>query len=176
MKKIGTIYREASEREMLDTVSKFPTIFVVSYSGLTSNDLNRLRSNLRQAKAKMFIAKNSLARKVFEKTHSPDIAKFIIGPTGFIFLKDDPAVLAKLVKDFSKEKDKLVVLGGLLNRNILEPKDIVILSTLPAKEVLLGMLVTGLKSPITSSVITLKQLLVKMAIVINRVKEKKEEK
>jgi len=173
MKKIGTLYKEASERELRERLSQAASMFIVGYSGLTSNVLNELRNNLTQAGARLFVSKNSMAKRVLEQR---EVGRFIEGPIGFVFAPTDtdPISVSKILKKFSKENEKLILRGAILQDRVLESKDIDMLASLPSKEMLYTMLVTGLKAPISNTVSALKQLLNKLVVALSRIKEKKE--
>ncbi|MDD4910255.1 MAG: 50S ribosomal protein L10 [Candidatus Omnitrophica bacterium] len=173
MKKIGTLYRESSERELKDRMGKASSMFIIGYSGIKSNDLNALRNKLRLAGAELFVPKNSLVSRVLKDRKLSGLTKFVQGPCGFVFSLTDPTGVSKVLKQFSKDNDKLLLHGGVMEEAVLESKDISALASLPPREVLYVMLVTGLKSPITSSVRALKQMMTKMVVALNRIKENK---
>ena len=173
MKKLGLIFKEVSENRIKDTLKKSGAFFVVQYSGVASPDLSTLRQALKNSEARLFVVKNSIARRALKSSGLESIIKSIEGPCGLIFIKDEPVGASKVLCNFVKDHEKLKLEGGYLQDKVLEKKDIEDMSKLPSKEILRGQVVMALNSPIAGIVTTLNQLLVKFVICLDQIREKK---
>ena len=174
MKKLGTIFREASENRIKGYLKDSQSVFIISYSKLSSPDLSTLRQLLKDVNAKVFVAKNSIARRALKDSGLDVVIKLIEGPCGLVFIKDEPVAVSKALCTFSKDHENLKLAGGFLQDKLLEGKDIQALSRLPSKDVLRAQVVMTLKSPITGFVMVLKGNLRKVVYVLQQIKEKKD--
>ncbi len=174
MKKIGLIVKEISGNRIKDKLKESGTVFIIKYSGLSSPDISSLRLKLKNSQANLFVAKNSVARRALKEAGMEGLSKKIDGPSGFIFIKDEPVAASKLLCDFAKAHEQLKLEGGLFKDKILEKKDIEALAKLPAKEVLRAQLVMTLNAPLSGFVMVLNQTLKKFVYCLDQIKNKKE--
>lgn len=174
MKHIGTIVREKVIDELKENISQSEGCFFINFNKVKSLSISQLRNNLRTTKAKVYVAKNSLLSKAFD-AKSDSIASFISGETAIVFVYDKDIVkTAKALVDFAKENEILKIQGGLLKDKAVTSDDLTALAKLPPKEVLLGMAVSGLASPITGFVSTLNQVILKFLWTVEEIKKHKE--
>ena len=173
MKKIGLIFKEASESRIKSTMKDSDAVFIVKYSGVKSPDLSTLRMTLKGSRASLFVVKNSVARRAFKDSLLEPLIKNIDGPCGLVFIKDEPVGVSQVLCNFTKEHEQLKLEGGFLKDKIIERKDIEHMSKLPSKEVLRAQVVCALNSPISGIVITLNQVLAKFVICLDQIKQKK---
>ncbi|MBN2831190.1 MAG: 50S ribosomal protein L10 [Candidatus Omnitrophica bacterium] len=173
MKKLGLIFKEASENRIKDTLKESEAVFIVRYSGVASPDLCSLRQTLKGSKASLFVVKNSVARRALKESGLESLVKGIEGPCGLVFIKDEPVPVSKSLFDFVKEHEHLKIEGGSLKKKVLEKKDIEAMSKLPSKEVLRAHVVVTLNSPISGLVITLNQVLAKFVYCIDQIRQNK---
>ncbi|MFH0856259.1 MAG: 50S ribosomal protein L10 [Candidatus Omnitrophota bacterium] len=173
MKKIGLIFKEASENRIKNTLKDSGAVFVIKHSGVSSPDLCSLRQALKGARASLFVVKNSVARRAFKDSTLAPLVNNIDGACGLVFVKDEPVAASQAIFNFTKEHEQLKVEGGILNDKIIEKKDIEHMSKLPSKEVLRAQVVCALNSPISGLVITLNQVLAKFVICLDQIRQKK---
>ncbi len=174
MKKLGSIFREASENRIKDYLKESQSVLLISYSKLSSPDMSSLRQLLKTSNARIFVAKNSIARRALKGSALDGMIKLIEGPCGLVFSKDEPVNVSKALCSFSKDHEQLKLEGGFFADKILEAKDIQALSKLPSKEVLRAQVVMTLKSPIVGFVMVLKGNLRKVVYCLQQIKEKKD--
>ncbi len=117
------------------------------YRGLTVAQMTRLRNEIRQAGAEMRVVKNTLAKRAIKGSQFEPLGQVLTGPTVMAFAKD-PVAPAKVLTEFAKKHPLLVVQGGVLNGVFMTPEDIIELSKLPSREVLLGRLLGTMMNPI----------------------------
>jgi large subunit ribosomal protein L10 len=173
MKKLGLLFKETSENRIKNSLKESESVFIINYSGLESPDLTLLRQSLKKTKANLFVVKNNVARRALKDVGLEDMVKLIEGPCGLIFVKEEPVDICRVLCDFSREHGSMKLGGGFLKDRILEKKDIERLSRLPSKDVLRVQAVITLKSPISSFVIVLNQVLRKFVYCLEQIKQKK---
>ena len=129
-------------------VSKSQTLALAEYRGLTVEHLNKLRVDARAKGVYLHVLKNTLARRAVVGTPFECAAESMVGPLIYGF-SEDPVAAAKVVADFAKGNDKLVVKAGAYAGKALNADGVKALASIPSKEVLLSQLVGLLQSPIS---------------------------
>lgn len=125
------------------------SVIVTHYHGLTVSEVTRLRKSLREKGAYFKIVKNTLSKiaaKNAEFTHNPELFS---GPTAIAYSTDAIAA-AKGVVEFAKTNDNLKIIGGIVNDNILDVKEVQQLAKLPSLDELRGKIVGILQTPATN--------------------------
>lgn len=123
-------------------------VVVAHYKGLTVADMQKLRSQMKQAGATVKVAKNSLAGIALEGTDVASIKPLLKGPT-LLAYSGDPVAAAKVAVDFAKTNDKLVILGGAMGTTSLNPDGVKALASLPSLDELRARLVGMIATPAT---------------------------
>ncbi len=170
--------KEEKGQIITDTHDRFiraRTAILTEYSGLKVEEMTELRTRLRRAGAELKVIKNTLASKAAEGTAMEGIRDYFKGPIVVVFGYDDPIEPAKIVKEFSsKAKEKLKLKVGVIEGKTYQKNEILAVAELPAREVLIALLLAGMKSPISGLVFCLKGTLNKLVYTLNGIKEKKE--
>jgi large subunit ribosomal protein L10 len=174
MKKIGLLVKEVSENRIKSSFKSSKGLIIVKYSGVASPDMSGLRKTLKNSGSDLFVVKNSIARRAMKELGLTELIKAIESPCGLIFFKDEPVDISKVLCDFRKEHEKLVLEGGLLGEKILTFKDIETMSKLPSKDVLRAQVVCALNGPIVKVVVVLNQTLKKFVYCLDQIKQKKQ--
>jgi large subunit ribosomal protein L10 len=142
----------AAKRELVSTLngvfSTTSVVVVAHYKGLTVADMQRLRTQMKQAGATMKVAKNRLAKIALEGTDVASISDLMKGPT-LLAYSSDPVAAAKVAVDFAKGNEKLVILGGAMGRTALNPDGVKALATMPSLDELRAKLVGLIQAPAT---------------------------
>ena len=142
----------AAKRELVSTLSDVfsatSVVVVAHYKGLTVADMQKLRTQMKQAGATVKVAKNRLAKIALEGTDVASISDLMKGPT-LIAYSGDPVAAPKVAVDFAKTNDKLVILGGAMGKTALNPEGVRSLATLPSLDELRGRLVGLVQAPAT---------------------------
>lgn len=173
MKKIGLVFKETSENQIRKTLKDTSGVFIVKYSGVSSQDLCALRQSLKQISAKLFVVKNSVARRALKASGLDTMLKAIEGPCGMVFAKDEPVAATKILYNFAKDHEKLKLEAGFMEGDLLDFKDIESIAKLPSMEVLRMRVVGTLKSPLSGLVIVLNSTLSKIVVCLEQIKKKK---
>ncbi|MDD4526782.1 MAG: 50S ribosomal protein L10 [Candidatus Margulisbacteria bacterium] len=158
------------------TFSENQYVYMVDYKGLTVSKISALRNQLRESNSEMKVLKNTLVllalQKMYPEVYS-QIKDVLTGQTAIIFSEKDPVAPAKVLVDFAKKNDSMILKGGLLESKIINGKEMVSLSALPSKEVLIAKLLMLLNSPVTGFVGALQGNLRNIVYILDAIKDKK---
>ncbi|KKB96688.1 50S ribosomal protein L10 [Candidatus Arcanobacter lacustris] len=131
-----------------DKLQKSYTVVLVHYHGLTVAEITKLRCNMMQNGAEFMVAKNSLAKLALVGTVFEQLAPLMTGPTAIAF-SEDPISAAKVIVQFAKENDKLIIVGGAANDSILDVASVKALASMPSLDELRGKIIGILSTPAT---------------------------
>jgi len=123
-------------------------VAVVQNKGLTVAEMTKLRRNILAAGASFKVTKNRLTRLALAGTKFEGISDLFTGPTA-IAVSKDPVAAAKVVAEFAKTNDRLVILGGALPGSVFDADGVKALATLPSIDELRGKLLGMLQTPAT---------------------------
>ncbi len=123
------------------------TLALAEYRGLTVENLNKLRVDARSKGVYLHVLKNSLARRAVAGTPFEVAQGAMVGPLIYGF-SEDAVAAAKVIADFAKTNDKLIIKGGAFAGKALDEDGIKALAAIPSREVLLSQVAGLLKSPI----------------------------
>ena len=129
-------------------VARSQTLALAEYRGLTVEHLNALRRQARDKGVYLHVLKNTLARRAVAGTPFEVASGAMVGPLIYGF-SEDAVAAAKVIADFAKGNDKLVVKAGAYAGKALNVEGVKALASIPTKEVLLAQLAGLLKSPIS---------------------------
>ena len=124
------------------------TLALAEYRGLTVAHLDVLRKQAREKGVYLHVLKNTLARRAVAGTPFEVAAEAMVGPLFYGF-SEDAVAAAKVIADFAKGNDKLIVKAGAYAVKALDANGVKALAAIPTKEVLLAQLAGLLKSPIS---------------------------
>ena len=128
-------------------VARSQTLALAEYRGLTVEHMNKLRVDARAKGVYLHVLKNSLARRAVVGTPFECAADAMSGPLIYGFSQDAVAA-AKVIADFAKGNDKLVIKAGAYAGKALDANGVKALAAIPSKEVLLSQIAGLLKSPV----------------------------
>jgi large subunit ribosomal protein L10 len=173
MKKLGLVFKKTSEGIIKNTLKESNGVLVIKYSGLSSPELSTLRQNLKGSNATLFVVKNTVARRALRDSGLEALVKGIEGPCGLVFVREEPVSASRILCNFLKDHERLVLDGGALKNKLLEKKDIEYMAKLPTRDVLRAQVVMALNSPISGLVFTLNQVIAKFVYCLDQIKQKK---
>jgi large subunit ribosomal protein L10 len=123
------------------------TLALAEYRGLTVENLNKLRVDARSKGVYLHVLKNTLARRAVAGTPFEVASDAMVGPLIYGF-SEDAVAAAKVLADFAKGNDKLIVKAGAYAGKALDANGVKALAAIPSKEVLLSQLAGLLMSPV----------------------------
>ena len=138
--------KEAVVEELGQIFSDSGVVVVAHYTGLTVAEMTDFRRRMKAAGGAVRVAKNRLAKIALEGTPSASIAEYLEGQT-VIAYSEDPVAAAKVVEDFVKDNEKLVVLGGAMGENALDRAGLKAVAAMPSREELIASIVGCIAAP-----------------------------
>ncbi|OJU87224.1 MAG: 50S ribosomal protein L10 [Burkholderiales bacterium 66-5] len=152
--------KEAVINDVTGLAAKAQTLVIAEYRGITVADMTKLRANARGQGVSLSVLKNTLARRAVAGGSFEVLADQMTGPLIYGF-SEDAVAAAKVVADFAKTNDKLVIRGGAFAGKALDVNGVKELANIPSKEVLLAQLCGLLMSPISRTAVVLGALAAK---------------
>jgi len=140
--------KQAVIEEVAGLAAKAQTLVIAEYRGITVADMTKLRNDARSKGVSLSVLKNTLARRAVAGTGFEVVGDQMTGPLIYGFSVDAVAA-AKVVADFAKTNDKLVIRGGAYSGKALDVNGVKQLASIPTKEVLLSQLCGLLMSPMS---------------------------
>jgi large subunit ribosomal protein L10 len=175
MKRIGLLTREKIIEEIKKRAENTHACIFVTFSKVNALSFSLLRNNLRKIGANIFVAKNSLFRRVFENLGYQNLNGLLEGETGVVFVHDKDIVkVCKVIIDFTKENENFKLKGGFLKKEKVDAEQFNSLAKLPSQEVLMGMAVGAIASPLTGFLTVMNHIILKFLWVVEEIKKKKE--
>ena len=165
--------KKAVVEEVSAVVEKAQSIIVAEYRGLGVVDLTSLRAKARQSGVYLRVLKNTLARRAVYGTPFEGHADKLVGPLIY-GSSADPVAAAKVLNEFAKGNDKLVVKAGAMPNHVMDANGIKALATLPSREELLAKLLGTMQAPIAQFVRTLNEVPGKFVRTLAAVRDAKE--
>ena len=160
--------------ELRATLSDVNALFLMDNCGLNVNELNQLRSQVRQAEATYKVVKNSVTRLAIEGTRLEGLSSALVGPKALAFTEGDAVALAKALRDFAKDHPTFTFQRAFLDGQVLEAEEAKQVADLPSREELLSKLAFLLQSPIRRLAVALNTPMQKLASVLRQIAENKE--
>jgi large subunit ribosomal protein L10 len=133
----------------LETVIKLNLLesWAIACDSHVSTNCAELRLRLSAEKAEYHVVKNSSLRVAAKSLGLPDIDSALVGPTAIIVGGKNSAGVAKVLKQFFKDKQKIEVKAGVLSKKLISPKDVERLAEMPSLEVLRSQLLGLMNQP-----------------------------
>ena len=165
--------KAAMIEEVSALVAKAESIIVAEYRGLDVDSVTKLRREARGRGVQLRVLKNTLARRAVNDTPFSGLADKLVGPLIYGFASD-PVSAAKVLSDFAKSNDKLVVKAGAMPNAVMDAAGVKALATLPSREELLAMLMATMQAPIGQFVRTLNEVPARFVRTLAAVRDAKE--
>ena len=132
-------------------VAKAQTLVLAEYRGIEVGDLTALRKKAREGGVYLRVLKNTLVRRAVVDTSFAGLADQMVGPLIYAFSADAVAA-AKVLQDFAKSNDKLVLKAGCYSGKILDKAGVQALASIPSREELLAKLLGVMQAPVSGFV------------------------
>ncbi|NMM38277.1 MAG: 50S ribosomal protein L10 [Glaciimonas sp.] len=139
--------KKAVVAEISAKVTSAQTIVVAEYRGIQVSHLTQLRAKARAQGVYLRVLKNTLARRAVEGTVFASLASEMTGPLIYS-ISVDAVAAAKVIYDFAKGNDKLVVKAGNYAGKSLDKAGVAALASIPSREVLLAQIVGMMQAPV----------------------------
>jgi len=144
--------KEKILEDLIEKLKKQKAIFLCDFAGVKVKDLSVLRRKLKEVGNDIKVAKKTLMDIAFKKTNINLETRKMIGEIAIVFSFSDEILPAKILYQFSKENEKLKILGGFSNDKFWSKEEVIELAQLPSREELLAKLVGSVSAPIANFV------------------------
>lgn len=125
------------------------TVVLAEYRGIPVGQLTALRASARSQGVYLRVLKNTLARRAAQGTPFEQLGDLMVGPLIY-GISADPVASAKVLHQFSKGQDQLVIKAGFYNGKVLDVNAVKALATIPSRDELLSMLLGVMKAPVSA--------------------------
>ncbi|MDR2451244.1 MAG: 50S ribosomal protein L10 [Candidatus Accumulibacter sp.] len=133
------------------------TIVLAEYKGIGVAQLTRLRAQARKSGVYLRVLKNTLARRAVSDSPFAGLAEHMSGPLVY-GISQDPVAAAKVLNDFAKTNDKMVLKAGCYAGKLMDKAGVQALASIPGREELLAMLLGVMQAPVTGFAVVLAAL------------------
>jgi large subunit ribosomal protein L10 len=148
--------KEELVSHMRDTLQQATSVVVAHQTGLTVAEATQLRRNMREAGAEFKVLKNSLAQIAVKGTNLEGISPYFQGPAALGY-SQDPVAAARVLSKFAEKNDKLLIVGGYLDGQVLDAKAVKALANLPSLNELRSNIIAVISAPATQLAILAKE-------------------
>ena len=143
--------KKAVVAEVAAQVANAQTIAIAEYRGIEVGDLTVLRKKARESGVYLRVLKNTLVRRAVDGTPFAGLADHMVGPLIYS-VSADPVAAAKVLADFAKTNDKLVLKAGSYAGKVLDKAGVQALASVPSREELLSKLLYVMQAPVAGFV------------------------
>ena len=140
--------KKAIVAEVSAQVASAQTIVVAEYSGLAVANITKLRAQARKSGVYLRVLKNTLVRRAVADSAFAGLAEQMTGPLIY-GISADPVAAAKVLSDFAKTNDKLVLKAGCYAGKVLDKAGVQALASIPSREELLSKLLGIMQAPVS---------------------------
>jgi len=140
--------KKAVVAEVSAQVATAQTIAVAEYRGIEVSDLTVLRKKARESGVYLRVLKNTLVRRAVAETPFAELSSQLVGPLIYS-ISTDPVAAAKVLNDFAKTNDKLIIKAGSYSGKVLDKAGVQALASIPSREELLAKLLGIMQAPVS---------------------------
>lgn len=166
--------KKAVVAEVAEVAATAHSAIAAEYIGLSVEAMTELRAKARESSVYVRVVKNSLARRAFEGTGFECMSEAMVGPLVLAFSQEDPGAAARIISDFAKGNDKLVVKLVSVGGKLLAAGDIKRLADMPTKEQAISMLMSVMNAPIGKLARTLNEVPSKLVRTVAAIRDQKQ--
>ena len=167
--------KKAVVAEVAEVASGAHSAIAAEYRGLTVAHMTELRSRARSSGVYLRVVRNTLARRAVQGTDFECLGEHLAGPLILAFSQEDPGAAARVMKDFAKEQDELVIRLVATGGQLLDVADVDRLASLPTRDEAIAMLMRVMKAPIEKLVRTINEPPAKLARTFAAVRDQKQQ-
>jgi len=166
--------KEAIVSEVAEFAASAYSAVTAEYIGLSAEEMTELRAKARSGGVYLRVVKNTLARRAVNGTDYECLQDTLTGPLLLAFSQEDPGAAARVLKDFAKENNKLVIKALSVSGQLLAASEIDRLASLPTKEQAISMLMSVMQAPIAKFARTLNEVPGKLVRTVAAVRDAKQ--
>ena len=165
--------KKAVVAEVSAQLAKAKAVVVAEYRGLEVGRMTELRAKARKSGVYLRVLKNTLARRAVEGTPFAGLSQHMKGPLVY-GISPDAVATAKVLNEFAKANEKLVIRAGAMENAVISPKEDMALASLPSREELLARLLGTMQAPIAKFARTLNEVPARFVRTLAAVRDKQQ--
>ena len=166
--------KQAIVAEVAEVARTAFSAVAAEYRGISVEKMTQLRVQARNNGVYLRVVKNTLARRAVKDTEFECMTDGLTGPLVLAFSQEDPGAAARVIKDFAKDNDKLVVRLVSISGQMLAPSELETLAKMPTYDQAISMLMSVIKAPIQKLAATMNEVPGKFVRTIAAVRDAKE--
>ena len=166
--------KKAVVEEVSAVAAKAFSAVAAEYRGLSVEKLTDLRKQARSSGVYLRVVKNTLARRAVEGTEFACMQDGLVGPLILAFSLEDPGAAGRLIADFVKQNDKMVVKLVAVGGKQYGPGELDRLAKLPTKDQAISILMGTMKAPIEKLARTLAEPHAKLVRTVAAIRDQKQ--
>lgn len=155
MSKKAIAIKKDEVKALVEKMQSANSFVIVNYSGLTVEQVTKLRRELRANGCDMKVIKNNITRRAADEAGYGKLSDSLTGPNAVAFSTEDSVAAAKVVYEFAQDNKQLELKVGVVDGEFMDNDKIKIIATIPTREVLLTMFAAGIMQPIKEVAIAL---------------------
>ncbi len=140
--------KKAIVNDVAEMANKASTAIAAEYIGLNVADMTKLHQSAREAGIYLKVVRNTLARRAFEGTNFECMRDELIGPLLLAFSNDEPGSAAKVIRDFTKVNNRLVVKLIAFDGKLLDAADLERVASIPSLDEARSMFLGLMQAPL----------------------------
>jgi len=142
--------KEAIIQDLNKDIGRAKAIFLTNLIGIKSNEAVSVRKAVRDSNGKMVVTRNTLFKKAAAGTSAEALVANLSGPHALAFAFDDPAAVAKSLKEAGASLELVELKGGVLDGQMLTKAQVKQLADLPSRDQMLGTLLATFLAPVSA--------------------------
>jgi len=159
--------------ELTEKLGRAKAVYVTQYLGLNVEDVTELRREFHANNVEYLVAKNTLLKLAAKSNDIVGLDPYLSGPTAIALSYEDPTGPARVLKEFTKDRDLPEVKGIVFDGDVMDGSEFKRIADMPTKEQLLGMFAATLQSPLTKLMWALKSPMTDLSNTFSNLKDKK---
>jgi large subunit ribosomal protein L10 len=167
--------KQAIINEVAELAKQSHSIIALEYRGMTVAEMTQLRAQARQNGVYLRVVKNTLAKRAISNTAFECLQERLVGPILLAFSREEPGAAARVISNFAKTNQKVVVKGIALSGQLLAAADLDKVAKLPTYRDAISMLLAVMPAPMTKLVRTLAEPPAKLARTLAAIRDSKSE-
>ncbi len=160
--------------EVGEVATQAHSVIAAEYQGLTVGEMTELRVKARESNVQMRVVKNTLARRAFDGTDYACMNDALEGQMVYAFSMEEPGGAARVIKDYAKDNEKLVVKLIACGGELLDPSEIKRLASLPTYDQAISMLMAVMKAPLDKLARTMNEVPGKLTRTVAAIRDQKQ--
>ncbi|MBI3938048.1 MAG: 50S ribosomal protein L10 [Betaproteobacteria bacterium] len=165
--------KQAVVAEVSAQLAKAQAVVLARYRSLQVAEMTELRRRARKSGVYLRVLKNTLARRAIADTPFSALSDKMVGPLAY-GISPDPVAVAKVLHEFARDNEKLVIMAGAMPNYVMSPKEVADLATMPSRVELLAKLMATMQAPVAKFVRTLNEVPGKFVRTLAAVRDHKE--